>query len=129
MTAGKPINLTPHPIVLLDASGGRESYAPSGLSLRIEVETVARGETDAGIPVNEVRPRIGAREEALDIVRGELASGADCVVVSGLALDWIAPLLSADEVYRVLAPDTSPGSAVRDSRGRIEGVRALRIAT
>ena len=119
------VNLTNYDLLIQRQDGVFIALKPSGKPLRITTSSFIRGETPDGIPVTVVRPAPGALAESLERVREYRVGGADYVIVSGIALDWLGPLLSESERGRVLTPDTSPQSANRN-RGKIESVKALR---
>ena len=125
-------NLTPHEIVVRHDDGSNHIIPPSRDILRVETRSFQVAMTDNGLRINEVRPTGAAERAALEKVRSYIhrGDGKTCVVVvSGIALDWIYPLLDGEERYQVVSPDTSPGCAIREPSGRIIAVRALRIGS
>ena len=125
------VNMTPHRLTIRRDDGSDVIIPPCNEVLRVDTDQIKRGETD-GIRINEVRPSQSAIEEAMERVREHLTVEANgnprVVIVSGIALDWLAPHLTGDEIGRVLSPDTSPASAIREGGGRVTAVRALRMA-
>ena len=125
-------NMTPHEIVVRMDDGTNHRIPPFGEVLRLETRSKQVAMTSNGIRINEVRPTAGAEQAALEKIREHIhrEDGRTCmVVVSGIALDWIYPLLDAEESYLVVSPDTSPGCAIREPSGRMVAVRALRIGS
>ena len=123
----KYINLTPHRITIRRDDGTDVVIPPDGEIMRVDTTSAEQAQTPDGIRINEIRPTDDALRSAVRKVR-ERMDGEAIVIVSGIALDWLGPLLSDEEIYRVLSPDTSPGSAIRETSGRVTAVRALRMA-
>ena len=127
------INLTPHTIVVRLDNGTDFAIKPSGSLLRVDTVAAEKFCTDENVRVNLLGPTEAGLRDAVLAVRRHLASsdgtkGLAYVIVSGIALDWMASLLTQEERHRVLSPDTSPGSAIRAPSGRLIAVRALRMA-
>ena len=103
------VNLTPHDVVLCDAEGNTIwKFPPCGSVARVAV-TVEPAPVLAGLPT--VRHVYGPVEDLPEPGTG------DIFIVSSLVLS------QCDGRDDVIAPDTSPESAVRDDRGRIIGVQ------
>ena len=125
-------NLTPHEIVVRMDSGANHRIPPYGEVLRVDTRSKQIAMTGSGVRINSVRPSREALAEAVAKVREHLhgpSSKPVIVIVSGIALDWIHSSLGEEERYRVVSPDTSPGSAIREPSGRMCAVRALRIGS
>ena len=127
------INLTPHEIVVRRDDGSDFTIRPSGEVLRVDTTSAQRGMTEDDIRINLIGPTESGLRDAYQRVRDLLRAsdgtkGQTILVLSGIAQDWLGPLLSEEERMRVLSPDTSPGSAIREGGGRIVAVRALRVA-
>ena len=125
-------NMTPHEIVVRHDDGSNHIIPPSKEVLRLETRSKQVAMTEEGLRINEVRPTGSAEQAALEKIRDHIyrEDGRTCVVIlSGIALDWIYPLLDDEERYQVVSPDTSPGCAIRQPSGRITAVRALRIGS
>jgi len=103
------VNLTPHEIKIVGEDGEEKmKIPPSGKTARVKTEQQVVGEIE-GIPV--VRTAIGDVEG--------LPEPRENVV-------YIVSTLVAQAVPHredVVAPDTSPQGVVRDSEGRIVGVK------
>lgn len=123
------VNLTPHEIVVRLDSGANHRIPPCGEILRVDTRSAQVAVSPSGIRINEVRPSNAAIGDAVERVRTHLSDETAMVIVSGIALDWMYQMLGERERYRVVAPDTSPGSAIREPSGRIVAVRALRIGS
>lgn len=111
------INLTPHTVNVVDADGNTIlSVAPSGNVARVATQQTVVGNI-AGIDI--VRTVFGD-------VDGLPAPQPDTVyIVSTLVLQALIDAgISRDDV---VAPDTSPASAVRDNAGNIIGVRRFQV--
>lgn len=103
----KIINCTPHPVVVVGEKG-KNVFEPSGDIPRLETNTQKAGWID-NIPV--VRNTLG------EVVG--LPEPVDGVV-------YIVPFLvcqACPDRTDLVAPDTTPESVVRDSDGRIVGVK------
>ena len=113
----KFVNLTPHTLTVVDDSGNTVlSVAPSGTVARVATQQTVVGNV-GGIDV--VRTVFGD-------VDG-LPAPADGVVyiVSTLVLSALKDAgVSRDDV---VAPDTSPQSAVRSADGQIIGVKRFQV--
>ena len=127
------VNLTAHEIILrsYQDNGGDKVIPPEGDVLRIAAEGKRLSYTTDGIPIMALRPADGERTKALELIRTKLRQyrrPSDCcyLLVSGKALDTLAPSLPDDLRLWVLAPDTNEESAIRDEQGNIRAVRALR---
>ena len=126
------INLTPHEIVIECPDGQRMSVPPDGDVLRIETQNDLLGTTSEGIPIHWVKPSGDGIDDGLKMLRKHRArvTGVEVfVIVSGLALDWLAQsdrMTEGEHLYTI-CPDTGPHSAVRDESGRIVAVRAFRV--
>ena len=131
------INLTPHDIVI-EPCPERPSGWPKTIVypdmdvLRVATQRGYAGVTTDGTRIMTVKPTPEGIADALDLVKAKLDSnplnekGYTYILVSGVALDMLGPHLPLEWRYRVLAPDTSPESAVRDDDGKIVSVRSLR---
>ena len=106
------VNLTPHLIRVFKDNGEIIEIPPSGIVARVRTETVKVGEID-GIDV--VATRFGEVENLPPPQEGVI------YIVSTLVLSAIT------DRYDVVAPDTSPQSAIRDESGRIVGVRRFQV--
>ena len=112
----KMINLTPHTVNVCDENGSAmRSIEPSGKVLRLPTRAYAAGELD-GIPL--VRLSYEEPEDLPPVEDGTI------YIVSSLMLEPLAAMGRRDFV----APDTSPGSVVRDEGGRITGVKRFIVA-
>ena len=110
------INLTPHTVNIYDDDGSlRMSIEPSGQVLRLPTRAWAAGDLD-GISV--VRLSYETPEDLPKPQEGTI------YIVSGVMLEPLKEMGRLDFV----APDTSPGSVVRDESGRIVGVKRLQCA-
>ncbi len=149
----KLINLTPHPVVVLD-DGGKKilEIPPSGKVARVEVKREPVG-TLNGVPLvrnSYGEPVVGDLpfDKAFHVCDNcEHSNNNSCPVWSE-GSDGFIGMCSCDEqvptvIYivstiviqainsyygkrnDVVAPDTSPAGAVRDSEGRIIGVKAF----
>lgn len=125
------VNLTPHEIVIVRPERETLRIPPSGTVLRVKTESLEVSRTKDGIPIHKVVPLAESLSDAMWTIRSHLYTPdepwlCNYVILSGLALDWLEPRLTDEESVRVLAPDTGPGSVVRDAHGRIAGVQAFR---
>lgn len=115
----KLINLTPHPITIIS---GEEQVTinPSGVVARLREDVKEIGTLEVeGHQVPIVRKILGAVEGLPPVEKIEEDTR---FLVSSIVLS----ALRGTEYERCcLAPDTGPSSAVRDSQGRIVGVRRL----
>ncbi|RLI31246.1 hypothetical protein DRO48_01235 [Candidatus Bathyarchaeota archaeon] len=132
----KFVNLTPHEIRVVRKDGSELRLPPSGRVARLRTVSVPVGEVE-GVPI--VRTELGhlnkspkrlpglSREGVLysisDLLAEDLPEPQEGVfyIVSSMvaeALSWRKDLL---------APDTSPASAVRDEQGRIVGIRRFQV--
>ena len=125
------INLTPHEIVVeITSDGERISIPPSPPPLRVATEDKVVGHTIEWIPIHETTPCEGSIADALERLaaeRSRVTAGTLFTIVSGLALDLLAPHMTREQWTYTVAPDTGPHSAVRDDQGRIVAVRAFRL--
>jgi len=111
----KFVNLTPHEIVIFDNEGKNviKRIPPLGQVARVSVKRTKVAEID-DIPV--FRTEYGE-------VEGLPEPKEDTVyIVSILVLQALR-----GKRKDVVAPDTSPASVIRDSQGRIKGVKAFTI--
>jgi len=108
----KFVNLTPHEIKVVRKDGSELRLPPSGQVARVMTASVPVSEVDG---VEVVRTEFGAVEGV-----PEPREGVYYIVSSMVAqaLSWRSD---------VLAPDTSPASAVRDEQGRIVGIRRFQV--
>ena len=131
------INLTPHEIVIepcpeREANWPKTIVYPSKEVLRVATQRGYAGVTTDGTRIMTVKSTQDGIADALDLIKRTLDSnplnekGYTYILVSGVALDMLGSYLPMEWRYRVLAPDTSPESAVRDDDGKIVAVRALR---
>jgi len=105
------VNLTPHPIVVMNDSGEVVlRVPPSGKVARVAVKRVRVGDVN-GIPLYRVK--YGKVENLPPPRDGTL------YIVSLLVLQ------ACRDRKDLIAPDTSPASAVRDASGKIVGVKAF----
>lgn len=111
------INLTPHTVNVVDDSGNTIiSVAPSGTVARVTTQQTVVGNVGG---VDVVRT-------VFSDVDGLPAPQPDTVfIVSTIVLQ----ALRANNVVRddVVAPDTSPQSAVRNADGQIAGVKRFQV--
>ena len=125
------VNLTPHPITLIEDAGS-VTIEPCGTFERIHM--VTQPSVADTLPAGTVvqRPQdVAALHERLSLRLNQQGwelqdpSGVDIVlIVAGMVLDTIDP---ASTLARyVVAPDTGVESAVRDDAGQIVGVRRFR---
>jgi hypothetical protein len=109
------INLTPHDIKVYDAEGKNviRTYPASDQVARVKSKAAVVGEVD-GIPVVETR---------FSEITGLPDEQPDTVYIVSLLV------LQAMEGDRddLIAPDTGPGSVVRDENGQIIGVRRFQV--
>lgn len=113
----KFVNLTPHALNIVDADGNTIlSVAPSGTVARVTTQQTVVGNI-AGIDI--VRTVFGD-------IDGLPAPQPDTVyVVSTLVLQALKDAgVSRNDV---VAPDTSPQSAVRNADGQIVGVKRFQV--
>ena len=113
------INLTPHDIVIYDESGERVIATIPRSSVVARVTTIKRPSGllrygDAEIPLYRIE------YGGVDGLPPEPEPGV-CYIVSMITAEAAPSSFRG----RLLVPDTSPGSVVRDEAGRIKGVRAL----
>ena len=126
------INLTPHTI-MIEKDGVTYGIPPEGEPLRVSAKVIQVAKTPEGVPINMVAPTQADIEAAVERVSkyirtpGHPEVGENIVVISGMALDWIADSLMDNERLQVLAPDTGPHSVIRDEEGKIAAVTALRV--
>jgi len=111
------INLTPHEVVVM-SEGGEEilRVPPSGQVARVSVKSEVVGEVN-GIPIRKTVYG--------DIVGLPEPRSNTIYIVSTIVL--IA--LKDKGIHRndVVSPDTNPDSVVRDSQGRIVGVKYFQV--
>lgn len=109
----KVVNLTPHPINIVDGKGIIfKTYEPSGLIARVSSYSEPIGYVDGRVPV--FRQKFGP-------VYLPDPEPNTIYLVSSLVGQALAQS-GRDDVY---GPDTSPQSVVKDSVGRIIGTRGL----
>jgi hypothetical protein len=112
------INLTPHKITVYDSKGERviAEIPPSGLVARVSTVSRVVGEV-AGIPVRKTE--YGEIENLPDPMPDTYYIVSTVVLIA----------LKEKGIHRsdVISPDTNPDSAVRDSEGRIVGVKFFQI--
>ncbi len=111
----KIVNLTPHTISFLLNDGTTAAIPASGIVARVSVTSVVVGYLNSSsmmIPINRVK-----YGEVTDLPEPEEET---MYIVSSLVLSALA-----GSRPDVVAPDTSPASAVRDADGKIIGVRAV----
>lgn len=108
----KIVNLTPHEVVLIGEGGVLARIPPSGKVARVAVKSVTVGSL-LGAPVRKTE--YGEVEGLPEPTPGTVYIVSTVVLLA----------LAAKGVRRndVVAPDTSPGSAVRDPNGNIIGVK------
>jgi len=117
------VNTTPHEVKIFDESGAKElcCIPPSkeyGLRLK---ESAASGITMV-IPESGIRLRPAPVYEGFD---GKFPGDGVPIIVSMPVAQQMHSLMP--ERKWVLTPDSSPDSAVRDSKGVIVGVKAVRL--
>ena len=107
------VNLTPHEVIVFDEEGKNVllRVPPSGEVARVEVKRKEAG-TLNGVPL--VRSEFGEVQGLPEPREGVV------YIVSMIVLQALQ-----GKRKDVVAPDTSPQSAVRDSEGRIIGVKAF----
>jgi hypothetical protein len=112
------INLTPHKVTVYDSKGEKiiAEIPPSGLVARVAVTSKIIGEV-AGIPVRKAE--YGEIENLPDPMPDTYYIVSTVVLIA----------LKEKGIHRsdVISPDTNLDSAVRDSEGRIVGVRFFQI--
>ena len=108
-------NLTPHKIVVYDSAGERVilEIEPSGKVARVTTTQREIGRIK-GVPI--VKTEFG---EVMDLPAPKKCTA---YVVSTLVLNALK-----GKRPDVIAPDTSPQSAVRDEEGRIKGIRRFQV--
>lgn len=115
------VNLTPHTVNIHKPSGEIVTVEPSGLVMRADPITEEARSID-GIPL--IKMRLGTCA-----VHGSGTLPVDrstaCYLVSLIALRQLEQQLTAPQLLQYFAPDTGPESVVRDSEGRIVGVKRL----
>ena len=121
----EPVNLTPHPIVVVaeKADGSFETLAtipPSGVVARVTVEEEVLDNETSSYPFQLVRNKIGGVTGLPPVEENPPVDTGFCpqrelFIVSRMVLD---ALPKRDDV---VAPDTGP-TAYRDPRGHILGV-------
>ena len=106
------LNLTPHEVVVYDASGSFvvNRYPPVGVEARLATESVD-AEAIGGNPVAAIR---------FKEVTNLPAPHDNCYFVVSMPVAQVAK-----RRQDVIAPNTNPGSAVRDAEGKIKGVRGF----
>jgi len=129
------INLTPHPITVVGEDGEvRTIIPPSGVVARVETGQTVVGQV-CGIPV--VRTVFGVVEGLpwqCSNCRGnpnvcehvpDLQLTGKCLHQEPQKVFIVSSMVAQAVAFRedVVAPDTSPQSAVRDEQGRIVGVK------
>lgn len=119
MSDPPPVNLTPHDVRVHVADGRVRVYRRSGHIARL-VEGGQRAESAAlvdGIPTL-APPHYTGVEGLPDRPIGPL-------IVTALVGEWLAcnDGAAVAQPHGWLVPDMGPGSVVRDSKGRITGVR------
>ena len=109
----KLINLTPHEVTIYDESGNvRLRIPPSGQVARVKPVQVKVGEVN-GIPV--------FKTEFFEVEGLPDPQPNTIYIVSLLVLQ------ACPHRKDLVAPDTSPSGAVRDSEGRIIGTRGFQV--
>lgn len=107
------VNLTAHDVTIFGDDGEIiATIKPSGIVARIEEQSVDDGDIN-GIPV--VRTQYGDIKDLPDPAPGRV------YIVSTIVAQQLG-----GKRPDVLAPDSGPGSAVRDEYGRIKGIMRLR---
>jgi hypothetical protein len=108
------INLTPHKVTIYSRDGKKiiAEIPPSGLVARVTVTSRIVGEI-AGIPVRKAE--YGEIENLPDPMHDVYYVVSTVVLIA----------LKEKGIHRpdVIAPDTNPDSVIRDSEGRVIGVR------
>jgi hypothetical protein len=108
------INLTPHKVTVYDLEGKKviAEIPPSGMVARVAVTSRIVGEI-AGIPVRKTE--YGEVENLPDPMPDTYYVVSTVVLIA----------LKEKGIHRpdVIAPDTNPDSVIRDSEGRVIGVR------
>lgn len=120
----KVVNLTPHDITVILPDGSKLTIPRSGTVVRVVTKRVLSGtlSTPEGeIPL--VRVRYGEIEGLPEKPEPDTYYIVSLVVVQAVR----ASALLHRWAGRLLVPDTSPAGAIRDSEGRIVGVKALQV--
>jgi hypothetical protein len=108
------INLTPHKVTVYDLEGKKviAEIPPSGMVARVSTVSRVVGEI-AGIPVRKTE--YGEIENLPDPMPDTYYVVSTVVLIA----------LKEKGIHRpdVIAPDTNPDSVIRDSEGRVIGVR------
>ena len=114
----KIVNLTPHAITIILPDGQKLEIPPSGTVARVSVKAKEVGKLEyAGMEVPIVKLEYG------DVVGLPEPQEGTIYLVSTLVLMALKDKgIKRNDVF---SPDTSPESAIRDSQGRIIGVRRL----
>lgn len=116
----KLINLTPHPITVLDNNGNPiATIPPSGVVARVSQSRVPMGTLEyEGKKIPLVRTTYG------DVQGLPETPEPDTYYIVSTIVAWA---LQGNTVWHghLLVPDTGPGSAIRDNNGRIVGVKYL----
>ena len=113
----KFINLTPHEVTIYDDHGNiKLRIPPSGVVARVQTRSIIIGEIE-GVPL-----RITEYGDITDLPDPQPNT---IYIVSSILL--IA--LKTKGIVRndVVAPDTNPDSVIRDSQGRIIGVKYFQV--
>jgi len=113
----KVFNLTPHPIVVLDAQGFETTYLPVGTPARVDVANSVEigGRLGVSVWVDLPGEVVGLPEPEADTT----------IIVSGFVL---AALASEGSTRKdVVAPGTGPNDgAIRNEKGHIVAVTRLK---
>ena len=113
------VNLTPHEIRVVKPNDDILEITPSGTEIRISSTSIEVGEID-GVPC--VINYFDLREIANVVNQIVVALGSK--EVYGIVSTFVLQALSDHEIaHRLVAPDTSPGSVIRDLDGKIIGVK------
>jgi hypothetical protein len=116
------LNLTPHEVTVFDAEGKNVimRIPPSGVIARVETVSEIVGYCDTG------QAKIPVRATRYGEIRGlpEARKGVIYIVSTVVLLALKAKGIERDDV---VAPDTNPDSVIRDSEGRIIGVKYFQV--
>ncbi len=109
------INCTPHAIRVVRENGEVLEIPPSGISIRVDTAQEVVGEID-GIPVvKTVFKSVQLPDPQENTV----------YIVSTVVLQAVKEL----GIYKgdLVAPDTGPGSVIRDANGQVVGIRRFQV--
>ncbi|NPA98373.1 MAG: hypothetical protein GXO43_03245 [Crenarchaeota archaeon] len=115
------INLTPHPISIMDETEKIMcTIPPSGTVARVSQQRISAGTIDVdGVKIPVVKTVYGEVEGLPDKPEPDTYYIVSTIVAQAIIQQ------KPEFMGHILTPDTGPGSAMRDSQGRIIGVKYL----